>query len=45
VPEVRRVMMPALGLDGATWEVEEERFAAALLAWTPEGIAGGGAGA
>ena len=38
VPAVRRVMMPALGLDAAGWEAEEERFAAALVGWTPEGI-------
>jgi hypothetical protein len=30
--------MPALGLDAARWEAEEERFAAALVGWTPEGI-------
>jgi glycerol-3-phosphate dehydrogenase len=41
LPGVRRLMMPALGLDRAGWDAEEERFAAALLAWTPEGIVEG----
>jgi hypothetical protein len=38
LPAVREVMMPALGIDAAGWEAEEERFAAALVGWTPEGI-------
>ena len=41
LPGVRRLMMPALGLDRAGWDAEEERFAAALLAWTPQGIVEG----
>jgi glycerol-3-phosphate dehydrogenase len=38
VPRVAPVLRDELGWDATRWGTEEEAFAAALLAWTPQGV-------
>jgi glycerol-3-phosphate dehydrogenase len=37
VPLLRPLLMAELGWSGDRWETEQERFAGALLGWTPQG--------
>src|SRR6185436_2143207 len=38
VPRLGAIFRDELGWSGPRWEAEEESFAAALFAWTPEGV-------